>query len=181
MSINKEVKSYVSPTLHPGNITGMKNYSDETQGFVDHAAEALSECYQSVAAVIEARKKIRLDDSRTDRAKVIQTAELADKYSERARKKAELSWQRLTDGINYTEKELTKPVEEYAGIGNVATEIRAHLKNMKQGERMKFLSEALDKGDERTIKSALGAPGYLSGMGEPEHTPCVRIDVALTF
>lgn len=175
MSIKKEIKNYVSPTLHPANITGLESYTNNTRGLIEHAAEALGECYQSVVAVIDARKKIKLDDSRTERAKVIQTAKLADQYSDRARQKCEASWKRLTDGINYTEKELTKPVEEYAGIGNVATEIRAHLKGMKQGQRMQFLNTALENGDERTIRSAIGAPEFLSGMTAPEHSHFTRL------
>lgn len=174
MAINGEVKTYVSPTLHSANITGIEGYED-AKGYVAHAATAFDAAYQSVAAVIEARQKLSLDESRTPRAKVLMAAQLADKYSEKVRKQFESSWGKLDAAIRHTEQELTKPVEEYAGIGNVATEIRAHLKNMPQGERMKFLSEALERGDERTLKSALGAPGYLSGMTEVEHKHFTRL------
>lgn len=168
MAINRGVKTHVSPTLHPSNITGMEGYNDETKGYVAHAVTALDAAYQSVAAVIEARQKLSLDESRTDRAKVLMTAQLADKYSEKLQRQFESSWNQLNDAIRHTEQTLSKPVEEYAGIGNVATEIRAHLKAMSSGERMQFLNEALERGDERTLKSVLGAPGYLSGLSDAE-------------
>lgn len=175
MATTGEVKTHVSPTLHPSNITSMKGYSDETKGYVAHAATALDAAYQSIAAVIEARQKLSLDQSRTDRAKVLMTAQLADKYSEKLQRMFQSSWNKLNDAIRHTEETLGKPVEEYAGIGNVATEIRAHLKAMSPGDRRTFLNEALERGDERTLKSVLGAPGYLSGMSDGELSHFTRL------
>lgn len=168
MAINGEVKLTVSPTLHPANITSIDGY-EAAKGYVAEAVTALDAAHQSVAHVIEARQKVNLDQSRTPRAKVLMTAQLANKYSANLQKQFESSWGRLEAAIRHSEQELSKPVQEYAGIGNVATEIRSHLKSMSQGERMKFLSAALEKGDERTLKSCLGAPGYLSGMTDVEH------------
>ncbi|MBB3230957.1 hypothetical protein [Halomonas stenophila] len=173
MAANIEAKTNVSPTLHPFNITRIEGY-EEARGYVSHAVTALDEAYQSVDAVHEARKKLQLDESRTNRAKVLMTAQLAEKYSARLQKTFESSWNKLNAAIQHTERELTQPVEEFAGIGNVATEIRAHVKNMSQGDRMNFLSEALKRGDQRTLKSVLGAPSYLSGMTGVEHEHFTR-------
>jgi hypothetical protein len=174
MANNREVKTLVSPTLSPINITSMEGY-EEAKEYVAHAVTALDTSYQSVEAVITARQKMALDESRTERARMLMVAELAEKYTAKVQKAFESSWDKLDKGIRHTEQELSKPVEEYAGIGNVATEIRAHLKAMTQGERMKFLSDALEQNDSRTLQSALGAPSYLSGMSATEHTHYTRL------
>lgn len=173
--INKsEVSTVVSPTLSPINITSMEGY-EANAGYLAHSATSLDAAYQSVEAVITARQKLSLDESRTERARMLMVAELAEKYSAKVQKQFESSWNKLDAAIRHTESELTKPVEEFAGIGNVATEIRAHLKAMTQGERMTFLSEALERNDSRTLQSALGAPSYLSGMTATEHAHFTRL------
>jgi hypothetical protein len=174
MAINDEKKRTVSPTLSPVNITSIEGYED-AKGYVAHAVTALDAASQSVAAVIEARQKLQLDESRTDRAKVLMTAQLADKYSEKLQRQFESSWGKIDAAIRHTEETLTKPVEEYAGIGNVATEIRGHLKAMQQGERMQFLNELLERDDDKSLKSVLGAPAFLSGMTGVEHAHFTRL------
>lgn len=167
MTTKREVKHAVSPSLHLANITGIAGY-ENAKGYVHHAAEAMDSAYQAVEHVMEARRKLQLDESRTQKARVLMAAQLADKYLSTLQTKINSSHSKLTAGINHTEVELSKPMEEYAGIGNVATEIRSHLKSMSSGERIKFLSEALERGDEKTLKSSLGAPPYLSGMSQAE-------------
>lgn len=163
----KPVKRAVSPTLHPANITGIPGY-EEHKGYVATSVTALDAVYQSIEHVMEARAKLARDESRTQKAQVLMAAQLADKYMEKHQRELESCWNKLTAGINHTEAELTKPLEEYAGIGSINSEIRAHFKSMKPGERVQFLSEAMERGDERTLKSVLGAPSYLSGMSEAE-------------
>jgi len=167
MATKREVKHTVSPSLHLSNITSIVGY-ESAKGYVHHAAEALDASYQAVEHVTEARRKLQLDESRTQKARVLMAAQLAEKHLSVLQAKFNSSHNKLSAGITHTEAELSKPLEEFAGIGNVATEIRAHLKSMSSGERIKFLSEALELGDEKTLKSSLGAPSYLSGMSQAE-------------
>lgn len=85
MAIDGEVKLTVSPTLHPANITSIDGY-ETAKGYVADAVTTLDAAHQSVAHVIEARQKVNLDESRTPRAKVLMTAQLADKYSAKLQK-----------------------------------------------------------------------------------------------
>lgn len=173
MSINTELKRTVSPTLHPANITGLVGYEPHRK-YIAHATEAMDTAYQAIDHVMEARAKLALDASRTPKARILMAAQMAEKYMTQIQKKFECSWDRLTAGIDHTENELSTPLEEYAGIGNVATEIRAHLKSMSSGDRMSFLADSLDRDDERTLKSVLGAPAYLSGMTGIEQAHVTR-------
>jgi hypothetical protein len=173
--INKsEVSTVVSPTLSPVNITSMEGY-EANAGYLAHASTSMDTAYQSVEAVITARQKLKLDESRTERARMLMVAELAEKYSSKVQRQFESSWKKLDAAIRHTESELTKPVEEFAGIGNVASEIRAHLKSLPATQRSKFLADALEANDDRTLQSVLGAPGYLSGLGPEEHKHHTRL------
>lgn len=173
MAAKNEVKKLVSPTLHPMNITGIPGY-EEHAGYVAHAATSMDAIYQSIEHVMEARKKLSRDESRTPKAQILMAAQLADKYLEKSQREINQSHSRLSAGITHTEEELSKPLEQYAGIGNVATEIRAHLKSMSVDERREFISEALERGDDKTLKSVLGAPSYLSGMSLEEQQHVTR-------
>lgn len=51
---------------------------------------------------------------------------------------------------------------------SIASEIRAHVKNMNTDERLQFLSHAHETGDIESLRSILGAPGFLSGISENE-------------
>jgi DNA-binding phage protein/exonuclease VII small subunit len=173
MATTREVKHTVSPTLHIANITSIAGY-EEAKSYVAHSTEAMDTAYQAIEHVQEARQKLQRDESRTQKSQVLMAAQMADKYLSTIQKKFESSWDRLTSGINHMELELSKPMELYAGIGNVASEIRAHSKSMETGKRMKFILEALESGDEKTLKSVLGAPAYLSGMSEVEQQGITR-------
>jgi hypothetical protein len=48
----------------------------------------------------------------------------------------------------------------------LSAEIRAHVKGMKQGERLAFLHTAAKSGDVDTIGSVITAPPYLSGVDD---------------
>lgn len=173
MAINGEVKLTVSPTLHPANITSIEGYED-AKGYVADVVAALDAAHQSVAHVIEARKKLALDESRTDRAKVLMTAQLADKYSEKLQKQFEMTWGRVDKAIQHTEQELSKPLQQQAGAGTVNGEIRAHAKSLSRDERVKLLTTAIESGDITTAGAILGAPAYLSGLSDIEHTHFTR-------
>jgi len=173
MPTKTAVKNRVSPTLHPGTITSIPGY-EQAKGYVQHATTALDAAYQAVEHVMEARQKLQLDESRTQKARVLMAAQMGNQYLDKLQKSFEASWDKLSAGIEHTDKALSQPIEEYAGIGNVATEIRAHLKNMTSGERTQFLFDALERGDERTMKSVLGAPSYLSGMSDIDQVRVTR-------
>lgn len=173
MAVNGEVKLTVSPTLHPANITSIDGY-EAAKGYVADCVTTLDAAHQSVAHVIEARQKVNLDQSRTPRAKVLMTAELANKYSAKLQKQFESSWGRLEKAIQHNEHELSQPLQQQSGAGNINGEIRAHAKALSRDDRVKLLTVAIEGGDITTAGAILGAPPYLSGMSDIEHTHFTR-------
>lgn len=173
MASNSETSQLVSPTLHPANITSIEGY-EEAKGYVSQAVGTLDTAYKSVGAVIEARQKLATDETRTSRAKVLMTAELADKYSAKLQREFEASWANLDKAIRSTEAALSKPLMEQAGAGVVNGEIRAHAKGLSKDERGKLLTTAIESGDLTTAGAILGAPPYLSGLSDIEVTHFTR-------
>jgi len=174
MATTNEVKAGVSPTLHPANITGITGY-EEHKGYVVHSVTALDSAYQSVDAVIVAKRKLAIDESRTPKARIVEVAQLAEKYSAKLQKSFELSWDKLHAGINHIDELLSEPMEQQAGTGIINGEIRAHAKSLKPDERNKLIADALQSGDSKTIAALLGAPAYLSGLRDVEKDRYTRM------
>lgn len=175
MTTVKTLSTLVSPTVRPENITGLPGYKEQTQGYVSGAVNALTAATNAIGDVIKAREVVNTDPSRTPKAKVLVVADMADKLDTQLQKIFEKNWDDLSKRIAHKQAELSKPVEEFAGIGHVASEIRNHLKSLDRGERLGFLNEALQRNDEKTIKSILGAPSYLSGLTDAEHGHYVKL------
>lgn len=169
------IKTQVSPTCHEVNITNLPDYNDSTKGYVSGAVNAMRATYTAIDSVIAARQAVNRDGSRTPKAKVLAVADAAEKYEKQLQNVYEKTWDDLSKRIAHKEAELTKPVQEFAGIGHVASEIRNHLKTLPREERMGFLNEALQRADEKTLKSILGAPSYLSGLTDLEHGHYVKL------
>lgn len=56
-----------------------------------------------------------------------------------------------------------------SAVGTVATEIRQHVKAMKNGaERMKFMRGLIEAGDTESVAAVLKTKSYLSGLSDAE-------------
>ncbi|WP_018275686.1 hypothetical protein WKI13_18930 [Teredinibacter turnerae] len=163
------ISTHVSPTIRPENITGLPGYNEQTKGYVSSSVNALKIATTAIDDTIKARLAVNADPSRNPKAKVLAVADYAEKQDSQLQKLFEKTADDLLKRIAHKESELSKPVEEFAGIGHVASEIRNHLKNTDRDKRMAFLNEALESGDDKTLKSILGAPSYLSGLTDLEH------------
>ncbi|MEZ5537586.1 MAG: hypothetical protein R3F02_18455 [Thiolinea sp.] len=168
-----EINNNVSPTLHPVNITSLKGYAAH-EPHLNYITNSFEKAYDAVVKVRDARNKLSLDTTRTKQAQVLHAADLAEKHLTQLHKMFEVNWSRLNTNISSIEKALTEPVREYAGMGVVSSEIRSHFKAMDASERRKAFNKALAAGDERTLKSVLGAPAYLSGLPDEEHEYLTR-------
>jgi hypothetical protein len=58
---------------------------------------------------------------------------------------------------------------------SVAQEIRSFVRTMDTPERHDFIRQALEKGDEATMSSLLGAPSYLSGLTDEFQASYTRL------
>lgn len=171
--MEQEIFPHVSPSLHPKVITAIDHY-EQHKGYCGHAADALKFAYQAINDVVVARKTVRLDETRTAKAQHLAVSGLADKYLSQMHTKVAGSWDRLDKGITSIEKSLSKPLEEQAGIGVVNSEIRSHAKSLSFEERRKMINKAIRENDAKTCAAILGAPAYISGLREDEHTVYTR-------
>ena len=71
--------------------------------------------------------------------------------------------QKLATAIDHS---LSAPMEASA-VGPLARRVRAYVRSLSNDQRGKFLGEALQSGDIKTLQSVLGAPAYLSGLAPP--------------
>lgn len=175
MTISNTIKTHVSPTVNEANITSLPGYNDSTKGYVSDIQSAMKSAYTAIDAVITARKTVNADPSRTPKAKVLAVADVADRYDKQLQQVFEKVWENANRRISHKRAELNKPIEESSNISHVTSEIRAYLKNLDKNERMGFLNSALEKKDEITLKSILGAPSYLSGLTDAEHDHFLKL------
>lgn len=174
MATKTEIRTNVSPSLHPAMITNIEGY-EQHKGYCGGAEDAFNFAYKSIQDVISTRHTVQLDESRTPKAKALAVATKAEQYMQRLQKTHSGSWDRLESGIRHIEKQLSEPLEQFAGAGVVNGEIRSHAKSLKHEERTKLITDALQKGDAKTCGAILGAPAYLSGLSEEQHKHYTRM------
>lgn len=102
-------------------------------------------------------------------------AEYAEKHQTAITKKFDSAVSNLTKGIESMEVMLNDPIKANAERSSIASEIRAHVKNMSVDQRLQFLSHAHQNGDIESLRAVLGAPGYLSGISEEERQVRTRM------
>lgn len=169
------VSTNVSPSLHPNNITALEGYNDSTSKYLAPVVTAFDEAYQSIQAVHEAREKADKNPAWTDASKVLQTANLAEKYQGRVCRKFDDAWSNLGKAITAIDEELSKPLEQLAGAGTVNGEIRTYSKSLERKERAELMTKAIQSNDTKTLGAILGAPPYLSGWSDVEHAHYQRL------
>ena len=173
MAKETQVKTGVSPSLHPAVISSIPGY-EQNKGYCGGAEEAFNIAYKTVEDVIATRKTVQVDESRTPKAKALAVANKAEQYLARLQKTHGAAWERLDNGIKHIETQLSAPLEQQAGAGSVNGEIRSHAKSLKRDERMRMIEDALKRGDVKTCGAILGAPAYLSGLNDEEHKHFTR-------
>jgi hypothetical protein len=152
-----------SPALDERNITCIEGY-EEFKGDFGLAVNALSSANIGLREIDTARQKAAKNQAFTEASRLILVSQFAGKTRDQwhsAIDKAQQHYIRLADAI---EQSLSTPMEASA-VGPLAAEIRAHVKGLSDEQRGRFLGEALQARDVKTLQSVLGAPPYLSGLG----------------
>lgn len=151
-----------SPALDERNVTCIEGY-EEFKGDFGLAVNALSSANIGLREIDTARQKAAKNQAFTEASRLILVSQFAEKTRDQwhsAIDKAQQYYSKLADSIDQS---LSTPLEASA-VGPLAAEIRAHVKGLSNEERGKFLGEALQARDVKTLQSILGAPGYLSGL-----------------
>lgn len=184
------VRTDVPPTLHPLILSPEVDALDIDKSVGSRALaagrEALSTIYRTFGDIETAEKELRAEAGehpQADRAKQLATA-------------AEAAFKRAAAVVNRRVEELLRHQETLAGRVaealedperrtreglSIATAIRAHVQSL-EGEttRIRFLTNAVDAGDRRTVSAVLAAPAYLSGLTD-QHVAILRTAAAAKF
>lgn len=160
---SKDALILPSVSLSPGMITGLGGFEEFGGYGLEHVVSAMDVLHTACANIIEARKSLQSDPTLTDAARAIAVADLADKLTAKVTKSADASMTMLKRAIASERAELSKPLAA-AVSPELGREIRAHVMNLKPGERIGFLQAQAKAGDTVTLSAVLKAPSYLSGM-----------------
>ncbi|MBB6192404.1 hypothetical protein FHS51_002647 [Sphingobium wenxiniae] len=162
-----EIDTRVSLDLDPeAAMLTIVDYDDDTASYVSTAKSAFTEAFTSLRAIHDAKAAVVDDPTLTEAGALLKVDDFAQK---RMIAKVYPLWDTASSTLNAKveawEKEMTKAVESKASQ-MVSSEIRAHFKGLKTGERMAAISQAIRDGDDVVASAVLGAPGMLSGIDD---------------
>ncbi|UZK70066.1 hypothetical protein OKW76_03155 [Sphingomonas sp. S1-29] len=160
-----EIDVRVSLDLDPdAAMATIVDYDEDTATYLSTAKSAFTEAFAALGAIHNAKTAVADDPTLNEAGQLLKVDEFA-----RSRMLAKVYplWDAASSTLNAKvevwEQEMTKAVESKASQ-MVSSEIRAHFKSLKTGERMAAISEAIRDGDEVVASAVLGAPAMLSGI-----------------
>jgi len=175
-AVSKVENPVPTPSLDPRNITAIEGYEEHAE-HLGMALRAFEVTHKAITDMFTAREAAASNPEWTPATQTIKTAEYAAKAQERATKAMDSAHSNLCKAIKSYEAELSRPLEtanQTVTAVALAGEIRAHVKSMDHTERQKFMREAFNGKDVRTLQAVLSGPSYLSGMDMAMHDVYVR-------
>lgn len=172
--MSEEVDTRITPSLHPANAREMEDYGEDTAPYLGQFETALSTAYIGLQDIHNAREAAAKDPTLNPAAQVLKTDDYARKVFGRITQSFDRAGANLDRSITALEQQLTAPIESKASHG-ISAEIRAFVKGLDTGERLTFLQQAIERGDEQSASSVLGAPSYLSGLNAETQATFVRL------
>ena len=161
--MSEEIDTRVAADLHPGVVTALDDYDEDTETILGPTLAAFTEAYSGIGKVHDAKEQARTNPTWNDARQLIETDNFGQKVFGKIAGRFDSAAANLKTIIGGIEKEFAVPIESKAS-GTVAGEIRAHVKGLKATERMAFVQAAITDGDIRSATAVLGAPAYLSGL-----------------
>ncbi len=168
------IYTHVPPDLHPDVIKGIEEYDEEMHPHVAPAISALSEVYEGLNSIHMARQAAEKNPTWNEASKVIQTADFADKVTQRAAKRVDSVLGSMKKTIESLEGELSTPLDQAAGSRPINSEIRAYVRGLSSEERMRWFNDALRSGDTLSLVATLGGPAYLAGWTSEMQAALIR-------
>lgn len=157
------IDTRVTPSFHPDTIRAIDEYDDDTASILAGTEAAFNEAYIGVGRVHDAREAGKTNPAWNEAAALIHTADFADKMTTQLAKRFDSATANLNRVIEGLERDLSQPIEG-KGVGAMASEIRAFVRSLPDGQQMAFIRNAIEAGDERTTGAVLGGVAYLSGI-----------------
>ena len=120
----------------------------------------------------DAINRIAGDKTLTDAGRLVRQATVVRAKMDKAITDLENATSKTAAGRQLVEAELRKPLD-FSGSNlaeiSLAAELRAHLKNMPDEARAKFMQTAIAEVDVTSLRAIASAPSFLSGISEPVH------------
>lgn len=170
-----KISTKVTPALHVHNIETIEGLDDKTRPYIGPVATAMDEAYKGIESIYTAREAAAKNPAWTEAQQLLQVAQFAEKRQNQMLKRIDSVTRNLETQIKATDEMLQGPLEQQAGLGSVNEEIRRHVKGLSTDERHKFLQEANENGDTKTMTAVLGVPHYLTGMTATEQQHYLRL------
>ena len=165
----------VTPSFHSANVRALKGYDADTAPLFQQTEEAFDMAYRTVLSIHDAREKAENDPTLNESARLVMTADFADKVMEKATVAFDRAGASLRNNIAALEKSLAEPVQARAAH-TISVEIRNYVRELKTAaSAMDFVRRAIDAGDHDTVSAVLGAPAYLSGMTPEQQAVMLRM------
>lgn len=168
-----DVNTSVTPSIHPSNITSLDGYDETTADAVADVVSAFETAYEGLTNIHLARQAAKQNPALTEAAQILVVADYAEKHFKKIAAQLDVANARMQKSIADGERQLSQPLESGA-IGGYTAEIRAHMKGLKQTERVAFMNDAIRAGDSKTLSAVLGAPHFLSGLSSVERDMLTR-------
>ena len=144
-------------------MRAIDEYDDDTSSILAGAEAAFNEAYIGVGRVHDASAASKRNPAWNEAAALIETQNFADKIATGLLKRFDSATTGLNRVIEGLERDLSQPIES-RGVGAMAGEIRSYVHSLPEGQRMSFIRNAIEAGDERTVGAVLGGVPYLSGI-----------------
>ena len=165
--MSDEIDIRISAGLDPeAAMLTIPDYDDDTASYVGPAKAAFTEAFTALRAIHDAKAAVAEDPTLNEAGQLLKVDDFAQ---QRMIATVYPLWDTASSTLNAKveawEKEMTKAVESKASQ-MVSSEIRAHFKGLKLGERMAAISQAIRDGDDVVASAVLGAPGMLSGIDD---------------
>lgn len=170
----QDADTRVTPSFHPQTVRAIAEFDDDTSGVLAGTEAAFNEAYIGVGRVHDAREAGKRNPAWNEAAALIETQNFADKLTMQLAKRFDSATANLNRVIEGLERDLSQPIEG-GGVGAMAGEIRAFVRGMSDGERMGFIRNAIEAGDNRTVGACLGGPAYLCGLTPEMQTALLRV------
>lgn len=170
----EQVDHRITPALHPATLTAIEGYTEETAPFIADAISVMNDAYRTLGKLHDAAALARSNGAWTEEQAVLYVSKEAEKQQQRLNGRFDGVMSSLRKGIDFCEGELTQPLKERAGLGNLNVEVRSHAKGLNATKRAELINEAFERGDDDTLQAMLGAQHFLTGMSSEEHAHYLR-------
>ncbi len=169
-----EISTAAPISIHPGIFTNIEGLNDDSRQFILPAVDAFTAAVDGLTEINELRKLANQNSALTPDARILQVSAFAERKVQDIAKKIDAADAKLKMQIEFTEGELSKPLE--ANVHTIAAqEIRGLVRVMKTDERRKLVTDSIASGDAQVLSALLAAHPITTGLTKLEVEQYTRL------